>query len=253
VAHETLAALLAQRIRGDGASPFVTFYDLESGERTELSAVTFGNWVDKTAGFARDELNLHAGERVHIALPLHWQTLVWWAACARASLVITDDAAAAVHVVGPDQSQWTAAGASGATQIAALSLQPWGRVFASPPPAYVRDFADEVRLFPDVFAEPAPLTSALVIETAGAGVDQAALVASAREAIDPNSVGESMRILVPDSPATAGSLDEAVRDLLVLPLVNDASLVLVRHAAAGNLALIEEQERTTGRRPNPLA
>ena len=39
----TLAELLARRVRTDGSAPLITYYDLGSGERTELSAITFAN------------------------------------------------------------------------------------------------------------------------------------------------------------------------------------------------------------------
>jgi uncharacterized protein (TIGR03089 family) len=252
VAHDTLSVLLAERIRRDGASPFVTFYDLESGERTELSAVTFGNWVDKTAGFARDELDLPIGERVHIVLPLHWQTLVWWAACARAGLVITDDPTASVHVLGPEESQWDIARAQGAGQIVALSLLPWGRGFENPPPAPVVDFDHLVRRFPDTFAEPLPDSSSPVVESRSVWADQSRLIEMAQRRIADWSNTGSHRILVPDEPSASADLRDAVAGLLVAPLMASASVVIARHALRGNLSAVEAQERTTLRWSNPL-
>lgn len=250
MAHETLASLLVQRIRTDGANPFVTFYDLDSGERTELSAVTFGNWVDKTAGFARDELDLQIGDRVHIVLPLHWHTLVWWAACARAGLIVTDDDAD-VHVVGPEETKWADARASGASQIVAVSLQPWARGFTSPLPAPLIDFADQVRLFPDVFAEPIPDSRSRVVEGRNTSADHSQLIEIAQRRLADGSVAAD-RILVPESPVASADLVDAVAELLVTPLLASASLVLVRHPERGDLATIEAQERTTLRWSNPL-
>ncbi len=243
MAYETLASLLEQRIRTDGGSPFVTFYDLGSGERTELSAVTFGNWVDKTAGFARDELDLQIGDSVHIVLPLHWQTLVWWAACARAGLVITDDTAN-VHVVGPEESQWALARASGARQIVALSLQPWGRGFTIAPPAPIVDFADQVRLSPDVFAEPPPAAQGALLQLTGVTLRNDELADLAAERVRTTSRDPRERILVADVPVAATDLRYALVDLLMAPLMTEASLVIVRHADAGNLDSVASQEQT---------
>ncbi|PBC79521.1 uncharacterized protein (TIGR03089 family) [Streptomyces sp. TLI_235] len=45
----------------DPSRPLITFYDDSTGERVELSAKTFDNWVAKTANLLQDELN--AGPR----------------------------------------------------------------------------------------------------------------------------------------------------------------------------------------------
>jgi hypothetical protein len=41
----TFPELLEQRLRRDPSTPFVTFYDDATGERTELSVKTYANWV----------------------------------------------------------------------------------------------------------------------------------------------------------------------------------------------------------------
>jgi hypothetical protein len=57
---------LRQRVRLNGSAPLFTFYDLESGARTELSATTFSNWVDKTSNLLVDEVAVVVTGR-------HWQ------------------------------------------------------------------------------------------------------------------------------------------------------------------------------------
>src|SRR6478609_5111733 len=74
---------MAEALARDGARPLVTFYDDATGERTELSAVTFENWVAKTANLVVDGIGLAPGARVALLLPVHWQTAVWLAACWR--------------------------------------------------------------------------------------------------------------------------------------------------------------------------
>src|SRR5262249_10238292 len=61
----------------DPVRPLVTFYDDATGERIELSATTFGNWVAKTANLLVDELDAEPGDRIALDLPPHWQTAVW--------------------------------------------------------------------------------------------------------------------------------------------------------------------------------
>ncbi|MEI8082681.1 MAG: TIGR03089 family protein, partial [Actinomycetes bacterium] len=53
------------------AAPFVTFYDVSTSERVELSGTTFENWVAKTANFLRDEFDIEPGSRVGGRLPVH--------------------------------------------------------------------------------------------------------------------------------------------------------------------------------------
>ena len=77
----------AARLRRAAAAPLVTFYDLDSGERVELSGTTWVNWAAKVAGLLTDELDLERGDRLLVDLGAHWQTSVvlggaWWAGIA---------------------------------------------------------------------------------------------------------------------------------------------------------------------------
>ena len=55
---ELITGRLRRWIRDRGSEPLITYYDLVSGERTELSGVSFANWVDKTSNLLVDELML---------------------------------------------------------------------------------------------------------------------------------------------------------------------------------------------------
>ena len=90
----TFAALVQELLRADGSRPLVTFYDDATGERVELSVVTYANWVAKTAGLVQDELGLERGDRVHVDLPTHWLTPVWLGAAWTVGLVEVGDRAA---------------------------------------------------------------------------------------------------------------------------------------------------------------
>jgi uncharacterized protein (TIGR03089 family) len=145
-------ALISDRLRlrvgRDGSSPLITYYDLRSGERTELSAVTFANWVAKTANLL-DELGVAPRDAVRLDLardaPGHWVTYVWAAACWEVGAVVAlrpFARGAALVVVGPE---WAGYETSIATDIVACALRPLGQPFWEPLPAGVLDFAVEVR------------------------------------------------------------------------------------------------------------
>ena len=86
---------------GGPGRPFVTYYDIETGERTELSGTTTANWVAKTANLLVDELDAEPGIRVQIALPMHWLRTVWVLAAWAVGGTVVDDGGD-VFVAGPD-------------------------------------------------------------------------------------------------------------------------------------------------------
>ena len=72
-----LISALRRRVARQGSQPLLTYYDGREGSRIELSAVTFANWVDKTANLIAD-LGHDDGEPIDVALtethPAHWVT-----------------------------------------------------------------------------------------------------------------------------------------------------------------------------------
>ena len=151
-----VAELLARRVDRDGAAPLITYYDPEHGERTELSATTFANWVAKTANLIAGELLLDPGDVVELDLarthPGHWMTLVWELACWRSGTVVSvgSSAAARVMVCGPDWAEID----PGSADLVACALHPLGLGFTEPLPGSVVDYALEVRGQADTFAAP---------------------------------------------------------------------------------------------------
>jgi uncharacterized protein (TIGR03089 family) len=145
----SIAGRLDERVRsGIGGEPLITYYDLGSGERTELSAVTFANWVAKTANLLQ-QLVIGEGDLVRIELahrhPGHWVTLIWEAACWRvgATVAVVEPAGrVAALVVGPD---WAGYETSTASEIIACSLHPLGLGFDQELPTGVIDYGIEVR------------------------------------------------------------------------------------------------------------
>jgi uncharacterized protein (TIGR03089 family) len=69
----------------------LTWYDAETGERTELSGATLGNWVAKTANLLVDGCGLRPGDVAVVDLPPHWQTAAILLACWTAGLTVAKD------------------------------------------------------------------------------------------------------------------------------------------------------------------
>src|SRR5215207_409121 len=144
-----LAERLRQRARLAGSAPLLTYYDVESGARTELSATSFSNWVDKTSNLLADEVA--AGEGDVISMPLaveapgHWLTAVWQLACWQVGLVVDLDnpTLSAAVVTGRSWQRYSG------HDIFACALHPLGFGFGEPLPNGVRDYAIEVRSHAD--------------------------------------------------------------------------------------------------------
>lgn len=152
----TLDAVFRSALKTRGPDPFLTYYDLASGERTELSLVSFTNWVDKTANLLVNEYALEEGDKVALTLagqaPGHWVTLIWATAIWQAGgEVVLDPAAGSttggdvvLEVIGPDLAPL-----SGADAVLACSLHPLGLGFADPLPDGIADYGLEARAQPD--------------------------------------------------------------------------------------------------------
>ncbi|MBO2456817.1 TIGR03089 family protein [Actinomadura violacea] len=240
------AELLRRRLDDDPSRPLVTYYDDARGERVELSARTFDNWVAKTANFLVDGLAAEPGGRVVLALPPHWQTAVWLAACWSAGLVaepvdpaaLRERAAAGAEPLGASGPYILAAAEevldvvladpgldTDAEEVVGLSLHPLGGPLADCPVG-VTDYAAEVRSYGDRFAAGPQVSPALpaldVTKTTFTGAE---LVAEARAAARKWELGASSRILV-DMPF--GTLDGVLAGL-VAPLASGASVIIQRN------------------------
>ncbi|GAA2127940.1 TIGR03089 family protein [Actinomadura napierensis] len=240
------ADLLRRRLAADPSRPLVTYYDDAKGERVELSARTFDNWVAKTANFLVDGLATEPGGRVVLALPPHWQTAVWLMACWSAGLTAVPVDPAAVLESGaavpePD-------GASGpyilaaaeevlevvladpgvnadAEEVVGLSLHPLGGPLADCPPG-VTDYAAEVRSYGDRFAAGPDVTPRLpALDVTKTTLTGAELVAAGAAAAEKWELDASSRVLVDMSFATLDGLLAG----LVAPLASGASVIIQRN------------------------
>ncbi|WP_370615909.1 TIGR03089 family protein [Mumia sp. Pv 4-285] len=236
----TLAELLADAARTDASRPVVTYYDLETGERVELSVTTAANWVAKTANMLQDTLGTDDDTTVDVLLPLHWETVVWLLACWVAGCAVSVRPGDRIVVVGPDDLD--IAGSQGADDVVALSLRPLGGRFTTPLPPGVIDYNAEVPSHGDRFVAYYPPTdSSPAVRDDGDMLTHADLVAETAARYPDGS-----RVML------VGNRD-AVPLLHVVPAVLHAtgSLVLVRsadpEADSDRIAAIAETERVTVR------
>jgi uncharacterized protein (TIGR03089 family) len=108
---ETVGGLFDALVAPDPTRPLLTFYDDATGERTELSGATLGNWVAKTANTLVDDLDLEPGQWAAIGLPPHWQTAAVLLACWTVGLAVTtapDPAEVAFVSVAAAGDEWPA-------------------------------------------------------------------------------------------------------------------------------------------------
>lgn len=224
-----LAERLRQRVGTNGSAPLLTYYDLGSGERTELSAISFSNWVDKTSNLLVDELAVEPGDVISLPLALeapgHWLTAVWELACWQVGLAVdlTDPPNAAAVVTGRRWQGYEA------PKVYACALHPLGFGFTEALPPGVHDYAIEVRSHADRYSGPPP------------EADSAAWVDGER------SLSQTDLIKVDDAPArrVVRVSDPWVtcRDGIVTALCTGGSSVLVIGGTVDKLAGIADAER----------
>lgn len=228
-----LTDILAARARR-GSAPLLTHYDLGSGGgRTELSAASVANWVDKTANLL-DTLGVEAGDTVALpvahAHPGHWMAAIWVLASWRHGcpvLVAPAGAAsrAAAVVVGPEAVRpW-----HGVPTIA-CSLHPLALPLRGLPDG-VEDYGSLALAEPDACL-PAALSPATVAWTDGDATRTHAEVAAVQ--------AEAGRVLV--RPTTPW---ETFAAAVAGPLLGGGSAVVVAGTDDSRLAAIATQEQVS--------
>ncbi len=223
----------------------MTFYDESTGERVELSAVTFDNWVSKIANLFADELGLEPRDGCAVRLPTHWLAPVVVLGCWASGLVLSDAAASVVQVVGPDDLlRVTEVDAAGGVTLA-CSLRPLGGRFVEPLPSGWLDFAVEVPPQPDVLLDPRPpipADRAVSAEFPGATETSHEVMLAA---------GRAAAIRVGLEPGGRLATDVSTADLnglvtsIAAPLAVGGSVVLVAHADRERRREIGTMERVT--------
>jgi uncharacterized protein (TIGR03089 family) len=225
------AERLQQRVKIKGSAPLLTYYDLGSGGRTELSATSFGNWVDKTSNLLVDEVAVHVGDVISMPIaaeaPGHWLTAIWELACWQVGLVVdlTNRPLPAAVVTGHRWQGYEE------RDIFACALHPLGFGFSEPLPDGVRDYAIEVRSHADRYVGYPPEAGATAWVDAERSLTQADLVK-----VDGPPV---RRLIRADDPwATC-------RDGIVTALVTGGSAVVVVGGDADQVTRIADSERVT--------
>lgn len=223
----TFAALLGSLLRTDPGRPLVTFYDDATGERVELSATTYANWVAKTSSLLVEELDIERGSRVLVDLPTHWLVPVFLGAVWNIGAEVTNEREGADLVVcGPLRSRLETY-ADGPAPVLASALLPLGVRFAEPLPDGVHDFGVEVWSQPDAFVpwDPADGSEAL---WHGRGWSELAV----------DGPWSSQRLLTTDNPLRDPSL-------FLQPVLGGGSVVLWRNPDQTRLEVLRTQERVT--------
>ena len=80
--------LLQHILSQDPATPRVTIYEEDAGNRLDFSAQTLDNWAAKVANMLREELDLEPGDPVSVDLPISWQAIAITLGCVAADLDI---------------------------------------------------------------------------------------------------------------------------------------------------------------------
>ncbi|MGO1385804.1 MAG: TIGR03089 family protein [Arachnia sp.] len=211
---------LRRRLDAIPSQPFFTHY----GElaRIELSAVTFANWVDKTANMLED-LGVDPGETIQLDLarthPGHWVTMVWMAACWQRGCAVSlvEEQGATLVVIGPDALP-------DGRMTVACSLHPLGVGFHTTP-AGCTDYAEVLSQPDDHVAEPfSPDAVAVTPNVTFRNLRDVAPRATRLLAVDP------------------GSGWDTFRELLVAPLFGGGSTVVTIGADQDAVSRIREQE-----------
>jgi uncharacterized protein (TIGR03089 family) len=226
-------AILDPMLRADPVGPRITYYDDATGERIELSAVTLANWAAKTGNLLRDELAAGPASRVAVLLPAHWQTAavlfgVWWIGAE----VVLEGSEADVALCTVDRID--DADATGAGEVAVLSLDPFGRP-AADLPVGLTDYATAVRVHGDqIVAERQPGPA-----LAGRSVDE--VLASCQNSAAARGLTSRERVL---STSSWDRPDHLIDGLLAV-LAIGGSLVQVANPDQAALARKIETEKVT--------
>ncbi|WP_426244853.1 TIGR03089 family protein [Nocardioides sp. LHG3406-4] len=235
----TFSTVLRDLLARDAGRPLVTFYDDATGERVELSATTYANWVSKAAGLLVEECDLERGQSLRIDLPTHWLGPVFLGAAWTIGLVVTAHDEPDAVVCGPGTlAEWAPRASD--LPVLACSLLPLGVRFADGVPSGVHDVGTEIWGQPDAFTAwdpPGP------DDPATDSLTQADLFGPTRATAAGGSLltdgGRLLTTANPASPPGAAAFTE--------PLVRRGSVVLVAGADPARLDALYAEERATAR------
>ena len=229
-----LAGLFDEAAATDPARPLLTYYDDTTGERTELSYLTFHNWVAKTANLLVDGLGFGAGDTAGVALPAHWLTGPILMGCWRAGLAVRHEPGS-VEVLVTAEDAKTDGWSPG--EHCAVSLTPMAvglrdpRARRAAADGELLDFLTEVRSHGDHFSPPTPVADtapALTALPGGGAATQAGLVSAAHDRAAELGVQVGERLLMTAERSRP-------LDWLLVPLAVKGSVVLCRNSQGVDL------------------
>lgn len=230
----TIPALWSTAIAGDPARPWITYYDMGTGERTELSGATLDNWVAKTANLLVDGAGLGPGDTAGVDLPPHWQSAAVLLGCWAAGLSVT-------LRPGPVDVAFVAAGRTGhpwpAGERYVLELAPMALPMREVPAGWL-DYVAEVRPHGDRFsrATPVPPEDQALVDD---GLEHRAACALAGDRAAAAGLQPGDRVLL-----DADALPDPV-DWLLAPLAAGASVVLCHACDKAARERIRREEKVT--------
>lgn len=242
-------SLLQSRVRSSGATPFVTYVDAGTGERTELSAVSVANAAAKIANAIRGEFDCEPGDVIDLDLPLHWQWTSWCLGTWVAGCEVRPESPASdasVTVTTPARARHQDAERS---RVVVASLHPFGLPIAEPLPPRVEDATIIVRQQPDAYLFDPGTGDAAALALGDTSASQEEVLERARELAAACGVARGGRLLV---PADRADLDGWL-SCAALPLAAECSVVIVRGseddgtAGAASVESIALQEQVTAR------
>lgn len=225
-------ALFAELVASAPSRPFVTYYNEDSGERTELSVRSLANWVAKTHFLLTDELGLGVGDSAYLDVAADWISVPIMLGCWTAGLQIVSSSAGVDVAFAPGP-------VDGAPDVYATAPGSLTRSFGANVPPGVADYVASVRPQADAWATVRP--PATPTDPALDGTSRADLVAVAQARAAALGLDSGARI------ATARDWqgpDDWI-DTLLAPLAVGGSLVLVHGATPEVLQRRAEQERAT--------
>jgi uncharacterized protein (TIGR03089 family) len=231
--------MLASLVGGDPARPLLTYYDDATGERTELSTATLGNWVVKTANLLLDECGLGPGDRATILLPPHWQSAAVLLGTWTAGLSVDIGDAPEPGASGPVEVTFAGldrlAGAPEAEHRFVLGLAPMGTPLRQVPAGF-RDYIAEVRGQGDRLS---PLAPPIGTDPASVDGEGSPWASAPQELAARHGIGAGDRVLVD------AAQHRHPGEWLLAPFVAGASVVLCAHLDPDRLDARVASEQVT--------
>jgi uncharacterized protein (TIGR03089 family) len=240
--------VLINSARRDPSTPLITYYDDNTGERTELSTTSMLNWQAKTANLLRDSYGLSTDSTVGLFLPTHWLVPVFVGAVAAigATLVLPDHDADGsgetedldLAVVGPAA---LTSDLPSADDYLACSLRPMAAGFTDALPMGIDDYSVDVRAHGDFFANLDDPTRCPTLRSGSESIDSTEMPAAAQRSAIDLGISRGDRVLV-----TAGTVTVAVVMTLSCVAGSAGSTnVIVEQVSSERLAAIKQQEKIT--------